>query len=86
MPDPVRSLTWCMEHEFCCTLDDYLRRRSNISQWVCREGLGKHHENEDQIARLSLQLAGGDPIASQASLAQYQTSVQERFDRPLSNI
>lgn len=29
------------DQEFCCTLEDYLRRRTNISQWVPRLGLGR---------------------------------------------
>src|SRR6185295_4157850 len=31
----VRS---CVKHEMCWTLEDYLRRRTNISQWMPRGG------------------------------------------------
>jgi len=85
VPDPVHSLAWCMRHESCCTLEDYLRRRTNISQWVCREGLGKHDENEAHLGRLAQQLAGGDAAGGQKLLAQYRAKVQERFDQALTS-
>jgi glycerol-3-phosphate dehydrogenase len=29
--DKVPAIDWCVSHEFCCTLEDHLRRRTNIS-------------------------------------------------------
>jgi dTDP-4-amino-4,6-dideoxygalactose transaminase len=41
----VPSATWCRDHESCHTLADYLRRRTNIAQWLPRGGLGAHDEH-----------------------------------------
>jgi hypothetical protein len=37
----------------CWTLEDYLRRRTNISQWVPRGGLGRDNENRDYLAKIA---------------------------------
>jgi glycerol-3-phosphate dehydrogenase len=76
----VPSPEWCRRHELCWTLEDYLRRRTNIAQWVPREGLGRGNENLGFIAALANTLCGGDPQAAQWMTARYVQSVRERYD------
>lgn len=75
-----------MEHEHCCTLEDYLRRRTNIAQWVPREGLGRNDENIPRLREMCLVLAKGDGVAADHHLTQYRTRVAERFDTVLDII
>ncbi len=30
----VPTLQWCVDNQYCCTMEDYLRRRTNIAQWI----------------------------------------------------
>lgn len=41
---PIPSPDWCRRYELCGTLEDYLRRRTNIAQWVPVGGLGRSDE------------------------------------------
>jgi len=86
LSEPVPALKWCMEHEHCRTLGDYLRRRTNIAQWVPREGLGRRDENRDHLRSLCLTLAGGDAEAAERELAMYSKQVRTRFDRVLEQL
>jgi len=49
MPKKVVTIKHSVENEFCCTIQDYLRRRTNISQWIPREGLGDNNQNYDTL-------------------------------------
>jgi glycerol-3-phosphate dehydrogenase len=80
------SVQWCMEHEFCYTLEDYLRRRTNIAQWVAREGLGQRDEHLPAIERVALTLHHGDTAAARSSVDQYREQVHARFDSVVSRI
>lgn len=42
-----------MDHEGCATLEDYLRRRTNLAQWIPRLGLGAQFENTEQILSIA---------------------------------
>jgi glycerol-3-phosphate dehydrogenase len=84
LDDPVPAASWSRRHEFCHTLSDYLRRRTNIAQWLPREGLGFNDENLPQLERIALTLCEGDRSAAARQLTAYRTSVAERFDRLLS--
>ena len=44
---------WSATHEHCRTLDDYLRRRTNIAQWTPREGFGRTFEHLDRIREIA---------------------------------
>ena len=48
----VPSAAWCRDHEHCHTLDDYLRRRTNIAQWTPRCGLGADSEYRERAVCL----------------------------------
>jgi len=86
IPEKVPSLEWCMEHEFCCTLDDYLRRRTNIAQWSGREGLGRNNENLDCLMRFSRKLAGDNERLAEHNLTLYANSVKSRFDHVIGQV
>jgi glycerol-3-phosphate dehydrogenase len=83
LAQPVVSPRWCREQEFCCTLEDYLRRRTNIAQWLPREGLGHNGENREAVITLARELYDGDSAAAQAALARYEETVGIRFDKLL---
>jgi glycerol-3-phosphate dehydrogenase len=81
--EPVPDPAWCKTQEFCCTLEDYLRRRTNIAQWLPRGGLGRHDENLPHLRAVCLALADGDGEAAEADLACYRARVAEGFDAVL---
>jgi glycerol-3-phosphate dehydrogenase len=81
LAEPVPSLDGCIENECCCTLEDYLRRRTNISQWTAREGLGQDNENWESLFNLALKLADGNPRKAKLMLNKYCQGVEENFDR-----
>jgi glycerol-3-phosphate dehydrogenase len=80
MPDPVPSAKWCLDQELCCTLEDYLRRRTNIAQWVPRMGLGRDDENLPAVRAIAMELAGGDLAYAEHMLADYRQHVLGNFD------
>lgn len=80
---PVPDPAWCRAQEFCCTLEDFLRRRTNIAQWLPRGGLGRQDENLPHLRAVCLALADGDGKAAEADLARYRAQVAERFDAVL---
>jgi glycerol-3-phosphate dehydrogenase len=83
--EPVVAAAWCRDHEHCHTLDDYLRRRTNIAQWVPRGGLGVASENLAwlrQIARVFYP----DEAAVARALASYQTNVRENHSAILAAV
>jgi glycerol-3-phosphate dehydrogenase len=73
-----------MEHEFCHSLEDYLRRRTNIAQWVPREGLGRQDENLDFLRRAALVFARQDVQVAMRAVNEYRDSVGKRFDAVLA--
>ncbi|MDH5763490.1 MAG: FAD-dependent oxidoreductase [Nitrospinota bacterium] len=86
LQDPVPSLKWCIEKEHCLTLEDYLRRRTNISQWVPREGLGRNDENVPHLEQLALQFSGGEPVIARKLVLDYMETVERRFDSVLNSV
>lgn len=86
LDNSFHEIRWCMEHEYCCTLEDYLRRRTNIAQWVAREGLGTNNEHEPVIRKLCLELTDGDEAAAESQFVAYQAKVENCFDRLLKNV
>jgi len=80
---PLPSPQWCRDHEFCCTLEDYLRRRTNISQWLPRRGLGHGSVNRDAILAVA-QVFHGAEAASE--LARYEQQVETQYDPLLAEL
>lgn len=64
----------CRDQKFCRTLEDYLRRRTNIAQWIPRGGFGRNHEFEPDLraicARLHL-----DPDLAEQDFHRYRDQV-----------
>jgi glycerol-3-phosphate dehydrogenase len=78
----VPSARWCVEHRMCWTLEDYLRRRTNIAQWVPRGGLGKEGEHVPQLADVAQSFAWTG--ISAADLVQnYERRIAREHDRVL---
>lgn len=79
VPEP----TWCREREACSTLDDYLRRRTNIAQWIANGGIGRNQEHKDDLRRIAILLHGGDQAAAIADLDEYierQTNLRRSWN------
>ena len=85
LEEPVPAATWCRDHEHCLTLDDYLRRRTNIAQWIPRRGLGANSENTDAIRRIA-RVFSADAASADTALMNYQASVSECHDRILTAV
>ena len=77
LSQPVISPTWCVAHELVCTLDDYLRRRTNIAQWVHRGGFGMADENAPILKGIALDIAMGDPVLAQRLFDDYRSKVDD---------
>ena len=84
LDQPVAAPRWCREHEFCVTLEDYLRRRTNIAQWLPREGLGRNGENRDVLLAAARELYGADQTVAEEAVARYEETVAVRFDKLLN--
>jgi glycerol-3-phosphate dehydrogenase len=80
------AIDWCVANEFCCTLEDYLRRRTNISQWLPREGLGFENENRAHLENLARRLPAFTGISAEKHVEEYITGVTDRFDRLMAKI
>ncbi len=86
LEDPVPTVAWCRDNELCCNLEDYLRRRTNIAQWLPRCGLGRDDRHLEQVRALSLELANGDEARAEVELERYRGSVAEGFDDVLAGV
>lgn len=81
--EPVPSPAWCRDREQCHTLEDYLRRRTNIAQWIPRGGLGVQSENLEALRRIARVFCRNEAAIDEA-IAAYQQSVRERHDNILA--
>lgn len=81
--EPVPSARWCAAQEMCWSLDDYLRRRTNISQWISRGGLGGRDEN---LAHLHALASAFHPCEEEArsAVSDYQQKINREFDQLLA--
>lgn len=77
LPMPVPSAAWCARHELCCTLDDYLRRRTNIAQWIPRGGFGRNDANAPALGGIALELANGSDALAAQLLDSYRRKVSD---------
>ena len=80
LEQPVVAPAWSAQHEMCATLDDYLRRRTNIAQWIPRGGLGKDDRHAAQLQAIALDLAQGDQTAAQRMFLAYQANIRQQLD------
>ena len=77
----VPSVQWCMENEYCCTLEDYLRRRTCISQWIPREGLGSENENLPHLKKIAMKLTGNNLKQTEKIIEGHSSKVKSEFDQ-----
>lgn len=83
---PVPSARSAVEAEWCWTLEDYLRRRTNIAQWVPRHGLGRAGEHAQRLAELAGMFPGVDGVRGAPALAAYEARVAREFDHVLAAV
>jgi glycerol-3-phosphate dehydrogenase len=79
----VPAARWSRDHQMCCTLDDYLRRRTNIAQWTLRGGLGRSGEHRGALVRIATVLCYGDDTAAAAMVDEYERRVVREHDAVL---
>lgn len=82
----VPAPQWCARQEFCCTLEDYLRRRTNISQWVPRQGLGRDNEHAGILVRAAQDIYQCGRSAAEAVVGEYREQVECVYDRVLEQV
>ncbi len=83
--DPIPTARWCVDREMCWTLEDYLRRRTNVSQWVARGGLGRHDEHLPHVIRLAKCFSGDDDDVAHKVVTDYRRKITDTFDRVLAS-
>jgi glycerol-3-phosphate dehydrogenase len=81
---PVPAPAWCVAEEDCWSLDDYLRRRTNLAQWVPRGGLGRRDEHRARLERIARVVTGGDPARTAAAVQAYAATVRREVDEVLA--
>jgi glycerol-3-phosphate dehydrogenase len=86
LEDPVLSPRAAVEREHCWTLEDYLRRRTNLAQWVPRHGLGSAGEHARRLIELAETFPGADGMRGADAAAQYQATVEREFDRVIAAV
>jgi glycerol-3-phosphate dehydrogenase len=77
LEQPVPSPRWSLEHTQCHTLADYLRRRTNIAQWVPRGGLGRSDEHRQHVLAIARTFSPDEPTA-QLTVDQYAASIDRQ--------
>jgi glycerol-3-phosphate dehydrogenase len=70
-PVHVGELPRAIPSDMCATLDDYLRRRTNIAQWTPRLGLGRENENRGILRQFALRFHG--ELGADAALSELET-------------
>ncbi|HWE24841.1 MAG TPA: FAD-dependent oxidoreductase [Myxococcales bacterium] len=78
--EPVLSARHAAEREMCWTLEDYLRRRTNISQWVPRGGLGRNGEHAGRIAEIAAVFASKSGRSRDEIVAEYHATIERGLD------
>lgn len=80
LQEKVPSARACAS-ESCWSLQDYLRRRTNIAQWVPRAGLGRSNENTSHLERLAAVFATRGAHDPRSVVAAYRKEIETKFDR-----
>ncbi|HUG43950.1 MAG TPA: FAD-dependent oxidoreductase [Acidobacteriota bacterium] len=83
LAEPIPSALWCAEREMCWFLEDYLRRRTNVSQWLPRGGLGMRGENVGHLNRIAGYFCP-NPSRAERMVDEYRSGVESSFDRLLA--
>ena len=75
----VVAPAWSASREHCLTIEDYLRRRTNIAQWTPRGGFGRDLEYEGHIRAIARILHGGDQPRADADVNLYRSRVDQEW-------
>ena len=86
LAEPVVAARHAAELEMCWTLDDYLRRRTNVSQWVARRGLGSRDENLPRIRELAAFFPGAAGGSASDAVKRYREHVGREHDAVLAAV
>jgi glycerol-3-phosphate dehydrogenase len=86
LDQPVLSARQAIEREMCWTLDDYLRRRTNIAQWVPRGGLGRGDEHLAHLEELAALFATATGRSAQDELSAYRSKIARDLDQVLARV
>ncbi len=78
-PDP----SWSVANEFCLTFEDFIRRRSNISQWVKRGGLGEQGGCQKNLLEISRVIEKENYLDA---LKNYQSKISLQHDQLLQEV
>ena len=72
---------WARDHEYCVTLDDYVRRRTSIAQWTPRMGLGPDGGGRAALLDVARRLlTSGDTAAAETMVRGYEERVRSTYD------
>ena len=77
LTEPVVSARWAAAHEHCEWIGDYLRRRTNIAQWVPCGGFGADLEHADTLRHIALDIHGNDIGLAERDLLHYWRQVSD---------
>lgn len=81
LPGKFPSIDHCVKHEYCLTIGDYLRRRTNIAQWVARNGLGMNNQYQPFVEQLAAQLPHAQVTHMHHTASHYVAETQRIFER-----
>ncbi len=81
LAEPVVAAAHARDREACATLEDYLRRRTNIAQWVPRGGLGRRDEHLPRLRELAAVFHGA---GGNHAVEAYRRGIAEGFDAVLT--
>ncbi|MDR2013254.1 MAG: FAD-dependent oxidoreductase [Rhodanobacter sp.] len=76
---------WARDHEFCVTLEDYLRRRTPIAQWTPRMGLGRDGSGRESLKKLAAAFTP-KPLEAEAMVEAYERQVCATYDPLLATL
>lgn len=74
---------WARDKEYCLTLDDYLRRRTPLAQWIPRMGLDRDGSGREELKKMAGAFAPG-PVEAEAMVEEYEQKVRRIYDPLLS--
>jgi hypothetical protein len=71
--------------EMSCRLEDHVRRRTNISQWIPRGGLGFKNEYRTDLYSIALNVHR-DATKAEKDLMQYELKIKAEFDDVIASV
>ncbi len=74
LQERVVDAAWARDHECCVTLEDYLRRRTPVSQWIARMGLGRKGECREAVLKAAAAFSSS-PQEAEALVSDYEQKV-----------